>query len=353
MTSQIPSLAELGWKPFFSSQTTLDDLSVLLRVRVTAVHRDRIAVIGDGFGGLVSSRIEGASSEEDHPAVGDWVLLDRRTLRPARLLDRSSLFKRRTPGTGLGIQLVAANVDTLFVVSSCNPDFNLARLERYLVLAREAEVTPVVVLTKTDLAPDPESYARQARALRPGLLVETVDARDPRSVACLATWCAKGQTVALLGSSGVGKSTLVNTLTGAGSIATGAIREDDAKGRHTTTARSMHRLGAGGWLLDTPGMRELQLADSAAAIEDVFGDISALARHCRFADCTHETEPGCAVLAAVAAQTLDPARLGRWRKLVAEDAHNTRSLAERRARDRAFGKMVRDVVKEKGKEKDR
>ncbi|MGE4528713.1 MAG: GTPase RsgA, partial [Rhodospirillaceae bacterium] len=177
-------------------------------------------------------------------------------------------------------------------------------------------------------------------------IVETLDARDANAAAGLGAWCGPGQTVALLGSSGVGKSTLVNTLSGS-AAATAAVRADDDRGRHTTTARALHRLECGGWLLDTPGMRELQLADARDGLDEVFDDIVALAQDCRFSDCTHNAEPGCAVQAAIAAGSLDPQRLARWRKLSAEDAFNTASLAERRARDRAFGKMVRSVIKDK------
>ena len=352
MTSQNADLAELGWTPFFQSQTTIEDLSRFLPVRVMAVHRGQLAVAGDGFEMTIPSHMPNALSEEEYPTVGDWLLVDHDTFRPDRILSRTSLFKRRAPGTGRKLQLIAANIDTLFIVSSCNQDFNIARLERYLVLAREAGVTPVVVLTKADLADAPEDYAKAARSLMPGLMVETVNARDPESVAGIAAWCGVGQTVALLGSSGVGKSTLVGTLTGAGDIATQAIRDDDDKGRHTTTARSLRRLEKGGWLLDTPGMRELQLTEAAAGVEEVFEDIVALSRQCRFSDCAHDAEPGCAVQAALDAGALDMARFNRWRKLAAEEAYNSETLSERRARDRAFGKMVRSVSREKAKRKE-
>ena len=346
MTSRFPSLADLGWTSFFASQFSPDDSPDLRAVRVMAVHRGLIAVAGDGVDATVPSHLPDAAEEEDRPTVGDWLVADRATLRPVRVLRRASLFKRRAAGTGRGIQLIAANVDTLFVVSSCNRDFNLARLERYLVLAREAGVLPVVVLTKADLTDDAGDYAKATRRLLPGLIVETLDARDANAAAGLGAWCGAGQTVALLGSSGVGKSTLVNTLAGS-AAATAAVRADDNRGRHTTTARALHRLECGGWLLDTPGMRELQLADARDGLDEVFDDIAALAQDCRFSDCTHEAEPGCAVQAAIAAGSLDPQRLARWRKLAAEDAFNTASLAERHARDRAFGKMVRAVIKDK------
>jgi ribosome biogenesis GTPase len=347
MTSQILSLADLGWTPFFRSQISREDQSRFLPVRVMAVHRGQLAVAGDGFETVIPAHVPHVRTEEDRPTVGDWLLIDRATHRPDRVLRRTNLFKRRAPGTDRKLQLIAANVDVLFIVSSCNQDFNLARLERYLVLAREVGVMPIVVLTKADLAEDPEAYIRAARALQPGLLVEAVDARDPESVARIAAWCGPGQSVALLGSSGVGKSTLINTLTGIQAIATQTVRVDDDKGRHTTSARALHRLAQGGWLVDTPGMRELQLTDVATGIEEVFDDIVFLARQCRFTDCRHETEPGCAVKAAIADGRLDLARFERWRKLAAEDAYNTESLAERRARDRAFGKMVRSLSRQK------
>lgn len=342
MPSPTLRLADLGWTSFFAAQLTPHEPPTHCAVRVVAVHRGRIAIVGE----TLDTTIPAPSPETMLPTVGDWLIVASDTLRPLRILGRSSLFKRRAPGTGREIQLIAANVDTLFVVSSCNRDFNPARIERYLVLAREAGVLPVVVLTKADLAEDAQGYAQAARRLLPGLIVETLDARDPRDVAGLGVWCGPGQTVALLGSSGVGKSTLINTLAGSATT-TGAVRADDDRGRHTTTARALHRLERGGWLLDTPGMRELQLTDAHDGLDEVFDDIVALARACRFSDCTHAAEPGCAIRAAIAEERLDPQRFARWRKLAAEDAFNSASLAERRARDRAFGKMVRAVASDR------
>lgn len=332
MESHDRSLIDLGWRPFFDTQLSEDESLCCHPVRVTAVHRGKIVVAGAGFERLIPPDLADAHGEDDHPAVGDWLLVDRETFEPVRILSRTSLFKRRAPGNDRRMQLIAANVDTLFIVASCNQDFKIARLERYLVLAREVSVKPIVVLTKIDLTDTPEVFAEAARSLQPGLLVKAVNARDRGSVASLATWCGRGETVALLGSSGVGKSTLVNTLRGTDSLATQAVREADGKGRHTTTVREMHRLDQGGWLLDTPGMRELQLADAASGLAEIFDDIFVLAQRCRFSNCAHEAEPECAVQDAMLGGSLVPARLDRWRGLMAEDALNTMHMAERRSR---------------------
>ncbi len=500
-------LETLGWQPFFAQQSSVDELAATPPVRVVEVHRNGLHVMGDGIDAVIPPRPDATA--------GDWLLLDRARPRDSRLLARKSLLKRRAPGSDRQVQLIAANIDTAFIVTSCNADFNIARLERYVALAFEADIAPVILLTKSDLCDDPEAYASRAAAISDRVPVVTLDARGPEPVAKLAPWCGKGQTVAFLGSSGIGKSTLTNALAGeegapvlghpdpeapgpatgsaassqpdpepvrsggsgpgrrqllvdpdadatarprlsengrapvsdrpassevteqrrappqdVGSrqsprldevasrqpsspqgiasrqpprpdaaafrqfptpqgatsrqpvptqtiapqssatqpiatqpiatrpaaappiatrpaapppIATQPIREDDAKGRHTTTRRQLHPVPSGCLVLDTPGMRELQLTDAATGIDDLFADISDLAARCRFGDCRHDTEPGCAVSAAIEGGTLDPDRLRRWRKLLAEDAHNSASLAERRRRDRAFGKMVREV----------
>lgn len=345
MTINPSRLAEFGWNAHFTSQLETDDFNDLAAARVTAVHRGHLEIVGPDIASNIPPFYSGG--EEGAATVGDWLLLDPDTLQPKRMLERKSLFKRRAAGTGRKLQLIAANIETLFVVTSCNLDFNVARLERYLAMARESGVTPVIVLTKADLSETPEDFAREASGLMPGLFVETVDARDPSSVERLTAWCGRGETVALVGSSGVGKSTLINTLAGTDQIATGGIREDDAKGRHTTTGRMLHRLPSGGWLVDTPGMREIQLTDAHSGIDDVFSDIVEIAETCRFRNCRHENEPGCAVNAAIEAGTIDQDRVRRWKKLAAEEAFNSASLAERRANDKAFGKMIKRVMADK------
>ena len=336
------TLLQLGWRPFFSEQVSAEEARDCRPVRVLSVHRGMVTVLGEAGEDSIASSLPVPGGPEDRPTVGDWLLVARDGGRLQRILDRTSLFKRPAPGDDRRLQLIAANVDTLFVVTSCNQDFNIARLERYLVVAREVGVRPVVLLTKADLADDPEDFLAAARALQPGLEVELVNGRDPTSVARLAVHCGIGQTVALVGSSGVGKSTLVNTLRGSDSIATQPVREDDGKGLHTTIVREMHRLGfgpqGGGWLVDTPGMRELGMTEVAAGVAEVFDDIVAITLACRFTNCSHADEPGCAIRAALAQGALDPARLERWRKLAEEDALNSAQAATRRARPGKSGK---------------
>jgi ribosome biogenesis GTPase / thiamine phosphate phosphatase len=322
-------LENLGWSGWFSSQIAADE-GDLIPLRVAEVHRTRMAALG--VDGPVDIAVPHQNSADF--AVGDWVLVNA-ALTVQRLLDRASVLDRLTAardGTGAATQLIAANVDTLFITTSCNADFNVARLERYLALAAGAGCVPVVILTKADGVAEPEEYRQQALALQRGLAVVSLDARSAE-VAALAPWCRPGQTVALVGSSGVGKSTLTQTLTGE-VVETGDIREADARGRHTTRFRALRPLIGGGWIIDTPGMRALQ-PSAPEGIDIVFDEITELLGQCRFRDCEHLSEPGCAVQAAIAAGRLDPDRLTRWRKLKRED--RAASAAKAQAHQRRFG----------------
>jgi ribosome biogenesis GTPase len=339
--STMETLAHLGWRPHFQSQVDPEDERS--PARVMNVHRGRVEVALET--GSASIQLHGKSAAMGL-TVGDWVLLDTDHSQVMIRLEAFGRFQRRAAGTGGEVQSIAANVDTLFIVTSANRDFNVARLERYLAIAHDAGAYPIIVITKADLTESLENFVRPASKLSPGILVESLDARDPLQIVVLSSWCGEGQTVALLGSSGVGKSTIINTLSGAEQY-TQQARTDDQRGRHTTTSRSMHKLEKGGWLIDTPGMRELQLVDVGDALDDVFSDVAGFAESCRFADCSHESEPGCSVQKAIADGKLDPDRLRRYRKLQSEDRRNTESLAERRSRDKSLGKFYKSVLSEK------
>ena len=330
-------LRALGWSKYFADQATSAALSKTPPVRITQVHRNTLHIQGVDLDMIIPG-LYGVT-------VGDWLLFDADAPRNSQLLSRKSLIKRRAPGHDRKEQLIAANLDTAFVVTSCNNDFSLARLERYVAMAHEAGVTPVIILSKIDLTTEASDFAAQAQSISPQLSVVCLDARSPEAIELLHPWCQAGQTVAFLGSSGVGKSTLTNSLAGNEAIATQDVRASDDKGRHTTTGRQLHILPSGCAVLDTPGMREIQLTDVSIGLEETFADLHALKQNCRFNDCAHKTEPGCAVQAAVASGEVDVSRLQRWLKLVAEDAENTKFLANRKLRDRAKNKPEKSVTK--------
>ncbi|MGB5836584.1 MAG: ribosome small subunit-dependent GTPase A [Albidovulum sp.] len=335
MTHDTYTLADLGWSADFLSQLSTEELTDSTPARVSAVHRTHVSALTEA--GLVLLTLPPALSTGDL-AVGDWVLMNAPTNHITRCLDRKSRIFRRAAGEASREQLIVANVDTVFITTSCTDEFNEARLERYLSLAHAGGIPPVLILTKSDKTDDPQSYLDRLRAIAPKVPALALNAKDPAAVAALNDWCGPGQTVAFLGMSGVGKSTLASALSGL-NLDTGAVREDDMKGRHTTTARELHPLVGGGWLIDTPGMRELRLSDMAGGIDEAFAEITDLVTECRFADCSHGPEPGCAVQAAILAGRIDAARLERWRKLRSEDAVHTASQAELRKRAKATGKM--------------
>ena len=323
-------LTRLGWSPDLAPSGA--DLETTPPLRVVAVHRSGMVALGE---------MGEVSLPPSLPAtVGDWILLHRELPQQSVVLDRKSLIRRRAAGTGRALQMIAANIDTAFLTASCNLDFNVARLERYIALTLEAGVAPVVVLTKADLA-DPAPYIESARKIRADLPVIALNAHARDAALALAPWCGRGRTVAFLGSSGVGKSTLVNALCAEASVETAAIREIDAKGRHTTTHREIHFSDLGACVLDTPGMREIQLADTGAGLIALFADLEELATQCKFRDCRHEREPDCAVQAAVARGEIALERLARWRKLAEEDRANTEAMAVKKTPRRAETKSPR------------
>jgi len=339
MHSEFP-LDRLGWSAFYSQQLALDDLSAGYPARVGNVQRSLITVLCER-GELDVVLPPRLASVEAAIAVGDWLLIEHEAPRVLRDLERRSLISRMAAGIEQRTQAIAANLDTLFVVTSCNEDFNLSRLERYFTVGKHAQVATVIVLTKADLCTEAETFVAQVRSIARDIAVLALNATAHTEATALTPWLERGQTVAFVGSSGVGKSTLVNALLAGEVQTTSGIREQDAKGRHTTTSRQMFALASGAWVIDTPGMRELKLGSMEAAVSAVFDDIETLARECRFRDCRHHDDAGCGLQAAVATGRLDARRLDSYRKLVREAERASQSVRERRAIERRWGRMHR------------
>lgn len=298
----------------------------------------------------VSGRLRhGAKGAADFPAVGDFVWLEGGAAQGNAviqgILPRRSVFVRRAAGSGCAEQVVAANIDTVFICMALNGDFNLRRLERYLAVAWDSGAVPVVVLTKADLCGDMARRLGEVRKAAAGAEVLTVSAVEPDGWRALLPYIGRGRTVALAGSSGVGKSTLINRLLGEERLVTGGLRSDD-RGRHTTTRRELFLLETGGMVIDTPGMRELGLWAVDSGVEQSFADIEALAAQCRFRNCSHTGEPGCAVRAALASGELSGERLQSYQKLCAESryAGNTEDyLAEKKEKFKQIAKINRSA----------
>lgn len=359
-----PDLTALGWNARRDEAFAPHAARGLLPARVSLEHTHIYRVLaaeGDTLGRLarVAGRLRHqASARTDYPAVGDWVAVepDRHggDARIHAVLPRTSRFSRRAAGDVTEEQIVAANIDTVFLVAGLDGDFNPRRLERYLVVAWESGATPVIVLNKADLAGDPEAHVDEVRALAQGVAVHAVSCHVPESLDPLRQYLGHGQTGALLGSSGVGKSTIVNRLIGHDLLRTREVREWDSRGRHTSTNRQLVLLPERGVLIDTPGMRELQLWDIGDALAGTFGDIEALAEDCRFRDCRHRSEPGCAVVAAEAAGTLAPERLASFHKLADEQQYqarqqDVRAQIDEKRRARTGSKALSKRLKEKGR----
>jgi ribosome biogenesis GTPase / thiamine phosphate phosphatase len=346
----------LGWTSFFENQIGRQELACLQWARVVEEQRGLYRIAGDVDGWAeVSGRFRhDAAHPGDFPAVGDWVGVDAGTIH--RRLERRSAMSRAAAGRAVNEQVVAANVDTVFLVTAFGVDLNPRRLERYLTMVWDGGAVPVVVLNKADLVDDAELQRASIAARLPAVDVLIVSAlgAEERGLEGLMPYLRPAQTVAALGSSGVGKSTLINRLLGRDALLVGAISETDGKGQHITTARQLVELPGGALLVDTPGMRELTPWADRAAVDAAFGDIAGLAAECRFADCAHGGEPGCAVLDAVANGRLDADRLENYRRLGREAAF------EERKRDKATAseekrrwKQIHQAQRAMYKERDR
>ena len=345
MPAALPySLETWGWDD--GRKAELESLSGgdFWPARVIAQHRGMWIVVGENgeTGATPTGRLRHQAEDGEMPAVGDWVACiyspHDGAARMDAVLPRRSAVRRRAAGRRPGAQIVGANVDTLLVATSLNGDLNPRRLERYVAMGRESGAEPVVLLTKADLDGDAAGIAAVLEAeLRVPVLA--ISARTGFGLEAIAPWFAPNRTLALVGSSGVGKSTLLNELAGEELMVTREIREDDARGRHTTTHRELFLLSNGALVLDTPGMRELGVWDADEGLDETFAEIVELASACRFADCSHKFEPGCAVRAAVADGRLDAGRLKSYKRLAHELADQPPDR-ERRERERRFRKAV-------------
>jgi ribosome biogenesis GTPase len=358
-SSSSSRLTRLGWSAQWQSDFASLGAGAASPARVAEEHRDGYVVLTDA--GPLRATLAGrlrheARDPRDLPAVGDWTAVEAApgassaTIR--HVLPRRSALVRKSAGTRTDAQVVAANVDVVFVVTSANQDFNAARLARYLTAVWESGAQPVVLIAKADLAADVDPFVADAASASPGADVLAVSALDGRGVDAVAARLVTGTTAAFVGSSGVGKSTLVNRLLGEERLAVREVRAHDDRGVHTTTSRQLLELPSGASVIDTPGMRELLPWDAAGGLEAAFADVAELAAACRFRDCRHATEPGCAVLAATGDGSLPAERLEQWRALEREMAWLERKTdvhamqAERR-RWKAISKSVRAATRRK------
>ncbi len=361
MSDAPAALTALGWHAGHADAFARYAEDGLVPARVAVEHRsvfELYAADGEVEASLSGRLRHRAKQRRDLPAVGDWVALTRPAAGGLGLIEavlpRTSVFTRKVAGRETDEQIVAANIDVVFLVSSLNAEFNPRRLERYLALAWESGAAPVVVLSKADLCADPGPLVHAAEQVSPGVSVLLTSATSGQGIDALLARLAGHRTGALLGSSGVGKSTIINAMVGYQRQATAEVRAADARGRHTTTWRELVAVPGGGLLIDTPGMRELQLFDADEGIGAAFADIEALARACAFGDCTHGPEPGCAVKAAVAEGRLDAERLESWHKLTAELAHVARREDQRAAVERKRSdKVAAKALRQRGQDKKR
>ncbi len=343
-------LFQLGFDQWFQNTLYEKARQGFSSARVTRVDRERYLVRNES--GEVQAEATGklvfsAETAEDLPCVGDWVLAqyhnDGELAIIHEILPRKTFLRRKSAGTKIEYQMIAANIDTAFIVQSCDNNFNLRRMERYLVMIREGRVEPVILLSKSDLA-SPEALEAMISGIRESKIdvkIISFSNQTADGLQSLKQALESSKTYCLLGSSGVGKTTLINNLLGREEFETQPVREKDDRGRHTTTRRELTVLDNGALLIDTPGMREMGLISAGKTIDGNFTDIHDLAQSCRFGDCTHTVEAGCAVLEAVKNGELSEERYESYRKLMKESEFNEMSYYERRQKDKQFGKMVK------------
>jgi ribosome biogenesis GTPase len=349
-------IEKLGFGKWFQNNVDPMDLDRFDIARVMAVHKDSFIINNgenDVFAELIGKMVFSAASPIDYPAVGDWVFAtfyDENTFSIIHnVLPRKSLLKRKTPGKKIDFQLIAANIDVAFIVQSLGANFNLRRLERYLVMVKESNIEPVVLLSKSDLL-DAENIANriaEIHRIMPFLHVQPFSNENESGLKNIKDLLAPRQTYCLLGSSGVGKTTLLNNLIGESIFTTKTVREKDSKGRHATTYRQLIMLDCEAMLIDTPGMRELGNFSVETGIDETFSEITELSKRCQFNDCNHVNEKGCAVIEAVENGQVSEKRYQNYIKIQKESNYNEMSYLEKKQKDKQFGKLIKSVMKQK------
>ncbi|WYD81088.1 MAG: ribosome small subunit-dependent GTPase A [Candidatus Electrothrix gigas] len=356
MNNPPDKLSKIGFDLSLLATVSPESLEHFDIARVRAVHKDSY-IVTDGENSLPAELLGkimfNASSPLDYPAVGDWVLAsfyDDNTLAIIHeILLRKSLLKRKTPGKKVDFQLIAANIDVAFIVQSLNENFNLRRLERYLVMVNEADIQAVVLLSKSDLLASEKTAERIAaiQNIAPHLNILPFSSENGFGLDSIQEMMQPSRTYCLLGSSGVGKTTLLNTLIGKEKYMTKTVSNKESKGRHATTHRQLIRLASGAMIVDTPGMRELGNFSAAKGVDETFAEITALAEQCRFSDCSHVAEKGCAVTGAVVQGFLSAERYENYLKMTKESAFHEMSYFEKRKKDKHFAKHCKSVLKQK------
>ncbi|MFI5344752.1 MAG: ribosome small subunit-dependent GTPase A [Elusimicrobiota bacterium] len=318
-------LEDWGWDERWAAAFAAAPGSGLLPARVIEEQRGLFGIVtaaGERGARTTGSMRRNASGRGELPAVGDWLAVEpvpgERVMTIRGILPRRAKLSRKAAGEKIVEQVIAANLDVVFVITALNNDFNARRLERFLTVCRESGAETVLLLNKLDACPDPAPYLAETKAVAAGAPIMALSAATGAGLEALGEWIKPGRTIGFVGTSGVGKSTLVNRLLGTQNIRTAATRASDERGRHTTTHRELFLLPGGGVLLDTPGMREMQFWEADRGIAKTFDEIDVLAASCRFKDCFHDSEPGCAVKEGVASGAVTPERLASWRKLMDE-----------------------------------
>ncbi len=353
-------LEKIGLNKSVESSISPEILEQYDLARVVAVHKESYTISNgerDISAELVGKLIFNASSPIDYPAVGDWVIVsfyDENTFAIIHeIVSRYSLLKRKTPGKKVDFQLIAANIDVAFIVQSLNENFNLRRLERYLVMVNESDIQPVVLLSKSDLLTPGEIDKRinEIQEVMPDLEIIVFSNKNDSGLDSVQETMRPGKTYCLLGSSGVGKTTLINNLIGKSIYKTQSVSKKESKGRHVTTHRQLTQLECGALIIDTPGMREIGNFSVDSGIEGTFPEIMALTEKCQFNDCTHVKEKGCAVLDAVEKGLLPADRYQNYIKMSKESSYNEMSYLEKRKKDKLFGKHCKTVMKHKKRQR--